>query len=243
LLLATTLAAASCVTTTPDAAFGVAPGAAGFVPARTAILPCHPWPSGARFKTLPLTSLNDAGVQELCTKLDAYVVASFDNQPYMKAFSPKFVVKALETAHVENDATAIARLFARDGDKGQDATSPPAYYAASPAERPEWTAWVANAASAAKNADALLMPFVLYGDERRYDDRGLIVAERQAGVALLLVATATGKLIWSGGREAAVPTKRLGRAAEPPPMPAWDLVLERLLTEDLWRDYPGRQVF
>lgn len=236
-----------CVST-PVPGYGAQVAHEGFVPARTAILPCRIWPSHARYKGLPLTSLADAGITELCADLDLFVIQSFDNQPYMKGFSPKFVLKALETAGVASTEATIGKLWAWQGNDPEGAAgapSAPALYQALLAKRPEWQEWLAGASAAVRNADAILMPFLLYADERRYDDRGLAVVERKAGVALLLIDTASGALIWAGGREAAVPTKRLTRGNVPgdlAPAP-WDAVMERLQSEDLWRDYPGRQVF
>lgn len=181
---------------------------------------------------------------ELCAKFDGYVLEGFNSQPYMKAFSPKFVVKALDTAKVETADSAINRLWTHRADSGS-VTNPPAYYVGALVNRPEWQLWLSTLSAAARNADAILLPFILYGDERHYDDRGLQVAERSAGVAMLLISTADGALIWAGGREATVPVKRLsvGGAAEAAVAPPWENVLERLFTEDLWREYPGRQVF
>jgi hypothetical protein len=71
------------------------------------------------------------------------------------------------------------------------------------------------------------------------------VAERAAGVALLLIDTNSGALLWAGGREAVLPEKRLGggNVAGTLALPPWSGVEARLLTEELWRDFPGRQVF
>lgn len=236
----------SACTAHKTASYGIQDSHASFVPARTAIFPCRIWPPAARSKAMPLSSASDATLQELCSKLDAFVVSAFDKQPYMKAFSPKFVTNALATGAVESLDTALPRLWnARDDGTTalQAAQGPSEIYRATIARREDWLAWLARASQAARNADAALMPFVTYADERRFEDRGLKVAERAAGVALLLVDTASGALIWAGGREAQVPVKRLGLGATAPEPPPWDIVLERLLTEDLWREYPGRQVF
>ena len=112
-------------------------------------------------------------------------------------------------------------------------------------ERTKWVAWLGETSARLKNADALLLPFITHALERRYVDRGLRVAERGLGVALLLVDTNTGELLWSGGRSAVVPAKRLeaaGVAGELAP-PDWARVEERVYTDDLWRDFPGRQTY
>ena len=235
-----------CVTN-PDttAQYGIQPEHAGYVPARIAIVPCQPWPSGARFQALPLTNVKPAAIQDLCESLDAYVLSGFNGQPYMKGFSPKAVTKSLAEANQQDLLGQLAALWMHtSGDCVQCATAP-AYYKATIARRPSWLAWLNALSKAARNADSVLLPFVTFAGERTYDDRGLAVAERSAGVALLLVDTNNGELLWAGGREAAVQSKRLtgGSVAAPLAAPPWSDLTARLLTEELWREFPGRQVF
>ena len=245
-LLLLTLLTCGCVTNPETSAqYGVQPEHAGYVPARIAILPCQAWPDGARFKALPLTNVKPPVVQELCEQLDAYVVAGFNGQPYMKGFSPKAVQKALDENGQSQLLGELPALWIHTSGDCVDCATAPAFYKATIARRPAWLTWLNTLSKAARNADSALVPFVTYAEERTYDDRGLAVAERGAGVALLLVDTNTGELLWAGGREAAVQSKRLegGNVAGALAMPEWSAVGERLFTEELWREFPGRQVF
>lgn len=229
---------------TPEpATYGIQAEHQSYVPARTAILPCRVWPEGARYKKLPLTSAKDQEIQALCAAVDEYVLDAFDNQPYMKGFTPKFVQKQLEAAGKAQAAQNLATLWAHQAGDCADCLTPPAFYDRSIPQRTAWLDWLHGISTSVRNADAVLLPFVTFAYDKRYDDRGLDVHERAAGVVLLLVDTAKGELLWAGGREAQVPAKRLRSANVTGELlpPDWQLVKERLLSEDLWREYPGRQ--
>ena len=230
------------------ASLGIAPSHAGYVPARIAILPCAAWPNAAHFESLPLTNAAASETTQLCAAVDAAVLAAFNGQPYMRGYAPKVVEKQLEKAGKSQLLADMAGLFGRAVDTCQSCRDVPNFYLKTIKPRPAWQLWATSVGKAAKNSDAMLLPFLTYAYAKRFDDRGLAVAERAAGVVLLLVDTATGDLIWSGAREAVAPNQRLGsarpndpaNALQPPP---WTDLTARLLTEDLWRDFPGRQIY
>lgn len=234
----------ACVSPAPNVNFGVQPEHSAYIPARIAILSCRAWPAGARFQSLPL-STDPASMDGLCQNLERFIVSGFSQQPYMKGYSPKFVAKTLADAKQGDLLNQITEHWRHESADCQDCQNAAAFYTASIAKRPEWLLWINNFAKATRNVDAMLLPFVTFAASRAYDDRGLQVAERAAGVALLLIDTNNGQLLWAGGREAAASNKRLGAAgvtATPAP-PPWSEVEQRLLTEELWREFPGRQVF
>ncbi len=250
LILVGTLALASlttsCTTTAPEPGYGIQDGHLGYVPARIAIVPCRVWPAGARFESLPLSSAKDLEMAALCTAFDAQVVAAFEGQPYMKGFSPKFVATRLTEAGRAGALAEIETLWRHGTNDCMSCSSAPAFYTKSITPRTDWVAWLASFSTAVRNADAILMPFVMYAYEKTYNDRGLVVAERAAGLSLLLVDTGTAELLWAGGRQAVVPAKRLESTSppkEPLVPPPWEVLHERVFAEDLWRDFPGRQVF
>lgn len=245
LLLILASVATACVKDRDAVLLGVQPDHAGYVPAAIAILPCQAWPAGARFKDLPLTSAKDQDVQALCAAFDQTVLKGFDGQPYMRGFSPKFVAQKLEAAGQKDALAKVPQLFAHGPDACERCGSIPDYFERSLAPRPELRAWLADVSRAVRNADAVLLPFVAYAYEQRLNDRGLHVALRAVGVSLLLVDTGRGELLWAGGREASVPNQRLEAAKVHVELelPAWEAVGERLFTEDLWRDFPGRQIY
>jgi len=91
----------------------------------------------------------------------------------------------------------------------------------------------------------VLIPLIIHFGVKTENERGLLVAKRSAHVALLLVDTNSGDLIWSGGREAEVVAKAF--AADPQAKdlqaPSQEELQQRLLTNALWLMFPGRQVY
>ena len=234
-----------CVSVATKTPYGVQEGHLSYVPARIATLNCQIWPAGSRFQSLPLSNVDEQQQAALCTQFDAYVLKSFSDQPYMKGYSPKFVLQQLKEASVPKLPDELATIWAHRRGDCDSCQTVPAFYNASIASRLEWLTWLNKLSKNVRHADAVLLPFVTYSYERRYDDRGLAVAERGAGVTLLLVDTNNGDLLWAGGREASVPHKAL--AGDPRtqelPLPSWDDISARLYTEPLWSAFPGRQVY
>ena len=75
--------------------------------------------------------------------------------------------------------------------------------------------------------------------------RAVINARRAASIALLLVDTNTGELIWSGGREAEISNKVFAdypRVKTMLPPPQEDLK-KHLFTDAVWLGFPGRQIY
>jgi len=243
LCLLAALPLAGCITASGQASYGVQSEHTGYVPARIAIFPCRRWPARASYQDLPLSNVQDTAVTELCQEFDTFVVDGFSAQPFMKGYSPKYVEKALGQAESAAFTADLDRTWRREAGDCRDCRTPPAYYKAQVAARPAWRRRLDDVSNHVHGADAVLLPFVTYTTERHYDDRGVAVTERAAGVALLLIDTDTGDLIWAGGREAAVPSKRFvaGDVTNSPPPPLWSAVADRLLVEDLWREFPGRQ--
>lgn len=209
-------------------------------------MPCRIWPAQARWERLPLTGVNNTETQRLCDRLDEFIEEGFTNQPFMRANSRRFVLKTLRESGREAKLEELPRLWnRRAADRCADCRNAPSYYRSVVRERTDWSAWLAEVASQLKNADAMLFPFVTHAYERSYNDRGLKVAERGLGVVMLLIDTATGELLWAGGRHTVVPNKRLETATLPGPLayPDWSLAEERVFTSELWRDFPGRQIY
>lgn len=223
--------------------YGIQSDTAAFVPARIAIMPCASWPATANWPGRTGIGINDTELSKFCQRLDQFVQDGFSNQPFMRGNSRRFVQKTLTDAGMIARLDEIPRLWAQaNAERCNNCQTPPAYYRQVVSQKPAWLAWLAELSSQLKNADAFLLPYVNMAYERTYDDRGLNVAERGLGVVLLLIDTANGELIWAGGRHTVVPHKRLDatRRAEPLAYPDWSLAEERVMTSELWRDFPGR---
>lgn len=247
-LLLLSLLFASCIhTNEPEAKFGINPSRKGFVPARIALLPCMIWPSGStKIKHLPLVNRPREETTAICEDFDKYVADGFDNQPYMKGLSPKLVDK-LYTAAGMTPSIIDALTSEWKGLAGdcQNCTNIPNLYVRSIQPRRSWQIWLANFSKATKGADALMVPIILSVNTRIEDDRGILQSIRSGAIAILLIDTNDGSLLWSGGRESEVVYKALvgsisrNQMKEPPV----DDLKRRLFTDAIWIEFPGRQVY
>ena len=90
-----------------------------------------------------------------------------------------------------------------------------------------------------------MIPFLLSANTRLEDDRGVWQSIRSGALAILLIDTNDGSLIWSGGRESDVIYKALVNSTNKSEMkePPLDDLKRRLLTDALWLEFPGRQIY
>ena len=234
----------SCVHTDVSLTYGIQPAHRSFVPARIAVLGCQPWPNGARYRDQPLSNVNDSEITKLCDKVNQFVISGFSGEAFMRGLTPKAVSKALSVAGKSDLLAKIDPLWGHQADDCVDCDNPVSFYVKSISTRKEWREYLAQFASAVSQVDALLLPMVTDVIELENNDRGVIEKVRRAGLVMLLVDTGSGQLIWAGGRRAqavksAIKANRLPQEADFPP---WDLVYERLFQEDVWREFPGRQM-
>ncbi len=238
----------SCLhTAEPEAKFGINPSRKGFVPARIALIPCMTWPAGStKVKYLPLINRPREELSTLCEDLDKYVADGFDNQPYMKGLSPRLIEKLYSSSGMTPSILeAITAEWKGQAGDCQDCKSLPELYVRSIQTRKSWQIWLANFSRATKGADALMVPLVLSVNTRIEDDRGILQSIRSGSVVILLIDTNDGSLLWSGGREAEVVYKALVGSVPRDKMkePPVDDLKRRLLTDAIWIEFPGRQVF
>lgn len=230
-----------------EVTYGINPARRGFVPARIALLSCARWPDRAtRIKNIPMINRPDAEIGTLCEEFDKYIADGFDNQPFMKGLSTKLVEKLTTTAALTPSLKEVFqeewRSLAADC---QDCPNLPTFYQHSIRTRPQWQVWLTKFSNASKGADAVLIPFVLSTSTRKEDDRGVWRSIRGGTVAMLLIDTNDGSLIWSQARDAEVIYKALSSTtkaadlAEPP----YEDIKRRLLTDSLWLEFPGRQIY
>lgn len=240
-LLAATLAA-GCVHSEKNLETGVQPSHTAFVPARIAVFPCSAWPSQLTFDNLPSANVDESQLQEICSRFDRFVIQGFDEQPYMRGLTPDAVKKLLSKQDQEDLLAQWPTLWEHKPTDCINCENVGSYYQASIANRPDWQNWLTQISRAVRNADALLMPKVLYVREEKDNQRGALVSTRRAQLALLLIDTNNGNLIWFGTRNAQASDHLLADAGNSaPPPPAWSVLYDRLFTNDLWRDFPGRQ--
>lgn len=225
--------------------YGIQPGHRGFVPARIAVLACQNWPNGASFDALPLSSLPPQEAVALCGKFDEFVVSGFQNQPFMKGFTPKVLGKLLEQTNKTEWPSLVPKLWSHEANDCQACTNAPSFYVNSILPRPTWRQWLNEMSLSVRNADAVLMPFILYGHESRVNDRGLRLAIRSASLLLLLLDTNNGQLLWAGGRDSQIVSEKLESASTPDSLAflPWTDLYQRLFINAVWKDFPGRQEY
>jgi len=237
------LAMTSGCSTTKDDRLGLQIDGLAYIPARIAVLPCRTWPEQASYRGMLLSNVSRDVKSDLCKAIDQFVVDGFKNQPYMRGISPTVVLALLEREKEDELLDRIDELWRRQPGDCSRCTSASAYYNQAIAQRESWRLWLSRFSRAAFNSDAVLIPFITYTHEGRTVERGLTVAHRNAGGLLALIDTNTGTLIWTGGREAQARQQKPNAQSGPdePTFPDWPEVISRLLIDELWMQFPGRQ--
>ncbi len=138
----------------------------------------------------------------------------------------------------------VPELWHQRADSCQPCLDSIAYYKRSIADRSSWLDWLNKFSRRVFNADSVLLPFVMYAQEVKGDDRGVLIAKREAQVRLFLIDTNNGQLIWAGGRTASSLNRdRNQLEADKLSFPDWSDLSNRLFRIDIWQEYPGRQNF
>jgi hypothetical protein len=182
----------------------------------------------------------------MCDDFDKYVADGFDNQPYMRGLSPKLTEKLYTSSGlslpIEGSLATEWKGLATDC---QDCKTVPDFYVKSIQDRRPWQIWLANFSKATKGADALMIPILVSMNTRIEDDRGILNSVRSGSIVILLVDTNDGSLLWSGGRKAEVVYKALANSVPRGEMkaPPIEDLKRRLLTDAIWIEFPGRQVY
>lgn len=238
----------ACVTSQNlDEKYGIDSKRIGFVPARIALLPCMTWPAAAtRIRDLPISNRPTTELTSLCEDFDKYIADGFDNQPFMKGLSPRLVEKMYNAAGLQPEIfTAISTEWAAQKQDCQECTSLPSFYKTSIKTRSSWQIWLSKLSGATKGADAVMIPLILSTNTRLENDRGMLMSIRSGAIAILLIDTNDGSLIWSGGRKADVIYKAFANTTSAKSMrePPTDDLKRRLLTDAIWIEFPGRQIY
>jgi hypothetical protein len=235
---------AACTTTSSAPQWGMQAAFVAFVPARTAVLPCLAWPTSIKLSGRPPSEPGSEGSTTICKRFDEAVLEGFGGQPFMKGFAPRLVDQLIAKGERKELLPEGRQLWRHEPGDCANCRSVTEWYSSSMSSRPAWRKWLADLSEIVRGADSILIPVVVWASEDKINDRGLFSARRSAGIELLLIDTNTAGLIWAGGREAAASSKAF--ATDTPPQslvaPPWQTVMERLFIEELWRDYPGRQI-
>jgi hypothetical protein len=248
IILSLAIATTSCVKTlSQEIKFGINPSRAGYIPARIALAPCIQWPDRAtKILGLPLINRPKNELDAICLELNKLMADGFDNQPFMKGLSQKLTAKLYTgTSQVLSLSDAIAQEWRALPSDCQNCSNLPSLYTTSIKGRASWQIWLNSFSNLTKSADAILIPVVLSLNTRDGDDRGVLQSIRSGAVAMLLIDTNDGSLIWSGAREAEVIHKAFGNMTtrEQMKVPPLEDLQRRLFTDAIWLEFPGRQVY
>ena len=231
-----------CATTdAPSIAnFGIQPGVESYVPARIAVAPCQPWPSLADYKERGSVALKADELQELCHSFDEYVLKGFANQPYLHGYTPKVIAEMLKKSD-HPDLMSQWDEHWQPQQKCEACSNSVAFYHTEMAVKISWQQWLNDLSKFTRHCDALLLPLILTATAEQQNDRGLRKSEKELALALFLIDTNNGKLIWAQSRNSGIHNESL--QGDFPPFPPWSSLSERLLTEALWKEFPGRLIY
>lgn len=233
----------ACAHTVEDIPPGIARQKLALVPARIAVFPCQSWPQTAHFDDLVAANVSEEQLGLICQQFDKYILQGFEDQPYMRGLAPNAVKTLIQRAKQPELAKLPMNLWVpAKAPNCKPCTHPGSYYYNVVSKQPEWLVWLGDLSRAAKNADAVLLPFVVTAQEEMKNERGIPLAERSIYGAMLLIDTNSGQLLWSSHRLGLAQNRNLPQNGRPSP-PPWDMVFDRLFVNDLWREFPGRQEY
>ncbi|MDD9952082.1 MAG: hypothetical protein OXT67_11025 [Zetaproteobacteria bacterium] len=218
---------------------GVQPAYRAFVPGQVALLSCTEWPGLT--ESLRLHSQLSIGKRKLCEAMDAFVLAGFENQPYMMGFTPAAVEKLLQKQKQSAFLRLWPDIWLQSVHPSKRETAPFSLYQDSIAPYAKWQNWLQQFSVWTRYADAVLIPFVAGIRQEIISDRGQKVALREAEALWLLIDTNSGDLIWNGWHVARLQNRQIYED-QPPLFPEWRQLSYRLLSPSLWSEYPGRVV-
>lgn len=231
----------SCVSVN-DTHYGIQDNQLASLPARIAVLNCQGWPNSARMKNQAISNVSIEQQEKLCKKFDKTVIKGFSSQPFMRGYSPKIIKKLLKMSKKQALTGELPRLWNKKSPcaKCDNVVSK---YKEDISNSEDWRMWLEDFSKATRNTDAILLPFVIYLTENHINDRGLEKAIRESAIALLLIDSGNGDLIWSGYRQTDVENQTFFKASTFPSLdfPNWKELNSRLFTNDIWDEFPGRQ--
>lgn len=175
--------------------------------------------------------------------LEGLVLKSFQNQPGVNGVSFNSVRQSSATPPPSPVAT-LAEVIRGAAQERAEVTLKPGrlspacksardlleFYAYCLAIRADWLKGLNDLSSRVLNADTALLVFVTHLEKSQRSERPTSLAQ----LAVLVVDTNSGKLVW--GREA----ESAHQGIPGGPFPPWASLFEGLLGETFWTQFPGR---
>ncbi len=234
-----------CACVTPSAStgnYGIQTAYQSYIPAKTAVLACRPWPGTSNFPKHPQSNASPEEQQSFCTAVDEAVLDAFKGQSFMRGYTPKAVDKSLRESHKTKLLDEFATHWRIEGNDANECTNIVSFYNEVIRNRPNWRRWLLDLSVGTKQSDAVLIPFLALARSEQVNDRGLLLAKRQIEVVLLLIDIPSGALIWAGHRHSSMSDHRLLENSDNvyPNFPTWESLVRELFISSLWREYPGK---
>lgn len=241
--LALLYACASCVTQREPVEMGIQPKYEALNPSRILAVPLFVVPDMTERVVVDRAALEAGAVYSV---IETDILNAFTNQPSVNGVTFNVVRKELGAPPTLWDALntelleVTKKLTSRDP---QDHTSFTRacinrhnileFYVHCLSTSKIWRNNLNSLSAKILNADSALMGIVTEADKREEKNSYFT----SLGLAVLLVDTNNGNLIWGRHKRQAIRTE-----GEKKQFPEWSEVSKALLTEDFWTGFPGRRI-
>lgn len=177
--------------------------------------------------------------------VESKILSAFKNQPGVNGISFNAVRAALKSnaklielidAELRNTAQLTKNSLTRDylllPRACQQQQNLLDFYKFCVTGSPNWQALINQFSAAVFNSDTILLPFITALEKKLEQDNYVL----QFGVAVLLIDTNTGKLMW--GRDS---VERIAMPPEKKQFAEVKTIIDRAFSESFWADFPGRR--
>lgn len=183
--------------------------------------------------------------EQLIPQIESRIIASFEHQPNINGY-PFSVVRNATSGkntdimnHLETAMRETAKRFSSHDIKTRLLITKTClnrknfleFYSYCLAQNPDWISSLNSLSARVLNADSALIVVMDHLSENTES----IQHEIQLSVAVLLVDTNNGKLIW--GNEKKLKKKNLKDNEK---IPNWHELIHDMFTQDFWNEFPGR---
>lgn len=183
--------------------------------------------------------------EQIIPLIESKIIASFDHQPNINGYPFSVVRKTISTQN-ENILTRLdqsihetAQRFSSRDIKTRLLITKAClnrknfleFYSYCLAQNPEWISSLNSLSAHVLNADSALVVVI----DHLSEDTTHKQHEIQASVAVLLVDTNNGKLIWGNEK-----TVKKESSTQNEKLPSWAELINDIFTQDFWNEFPGR---
>ncbi|MFZ9519720.1 MAG: hypothetical protein ACO3A4_04515 [Silvanigrellaceae bacterium] len=234
--------ATTACTSTPTLRQGVQPEAVALNPARIAAFPMLLIPHPSEQSSLDPGALSSG---EIITAIESKILSAFKNQPGVNGIGFQSVRSSLKTtpglsANIEGEMRSMGQLAnsgsAREtlllSGECRSRKSFLDFYKHCLLKSQRWVPLLNQFSLVVQNSDSMLLPILTSLEKFTNKDTYSV----RFGVALLLVDTNSGRLIW--GRDSSVLVESPAGVKQ---FPDLKTAYDKIFTESFWAEFPGRR--